>query len=58
MKYKVEILETLSDIVKIDAKDEEDAIKKVEKMYYNQDVVLGADNFDNDVVFKLLNDEE
>lgn len=27
-------------------------------MYYNQDIVLSADNFDNDVIFKLLNDKE
>lgn len=58
MKYKIEILETLSDIIEIDAKNKEEAIKKVEKMYYDQDIVLGADNFDNDVVFNLLNYNE
>lgn len=56
MKYNVEIIETLRDIVEIEAKTEEEAIRKVEEMYFNEDIVLGAENFDNDVVFNLLED--
>lgn len=54
MKYNVEIVETLREVVEVDAKDEEDAMDKVGRMYYNSDIILGADNFDNDVVFNLL----
>lgn len=58
MKYKIEILETLRRVVKIDAKNEEEAMDKVGRMYYNSDIVLGADDFDNEVVFNLLENEE
>lgn len=58
MKYKIEILETLRRVVEIDAKNEEEAMDKVGRMYYNSDIVLGADDFDNEVVFNLLENEE
>lgn len=58
MKYKIEILETLRRVVEIDTKNEEEAMDKVGRMYYNSDIVLGADDFDNEVVFNLLENEE
>lgn len=58
MKYKIEILETLRRVVEIDTKNEEEAMNKVGRMYYNSDIVLGADDFDNEVVFNLLENEE
>lgn len=58
MKYEIEILETLRRTVEVDAKDEEEAMDKVGRMYYNSDIVLGADDFDNKVVFNLLENEE
>lgn len=58
MKYKIEILETLRRVVEVDAKNEEEAMDKVGRMYYNSDIVLGADDFDNEVVFNLLKNEE
>lgn len=58
MKYKIEILETLRRVVEMDAKNEEEAMDKVGRMYYNSDIVLGADDFDNEVVFNLLENEE
>lgn len=58
MKYKIAILETLRRVVEIDAKDEEEAMDRVGRMYYNSDIVLGADDFDNEVVFNLLENEE
>lgn len=58
MKYKIEILETLRRVVEIDAKNEEEAMDKVGRMYYNSDIILGADDFDNEVVFNLLKNEE
>lgn len=58
MKYKIEILETLRRVVEVDAKNEEEAMDRVGRMYYNSDIVLGADDFDNEVVFNLLENEE
>lgn len=58
MKYKIEILETLRRVVEIDTKNEEEAMDKVGRMYYNSDIVLDADDFDNEVVFNLLENEE
>ena len=58
MKYKIEILETLRRVVEVDAKNEEEAMDKVGRMYYNSDIVLGADDFDNEVVFNLLKNEK
>lgn len=58
MKYKIEILETLRRVVEVDAKNEEEAMNRVGRMYYNSDIVLGADDFDNEVVFNLLENEE
>ena len=58
MKYKIEILETLRRVVEVDAKNEEEAMERVGRMYYNSDIVLGADDFDNKVVFNLLENEE
>lgn len=58
MKYKIEILETLRRVIEVDAKNEEEAMDKVGRMYYNSDIVLGADDFDNEVVFNLLKNEE
>lgn len=58
MKYKIEILETLRRVVEMDAKNEEEAMDRVGRMYYNSDIVLGADDFDNEVVFNLLKNEE
>lgn len=58
MKYKIEILETLRRVIEVNAKNEEEAMDKVGRMYYNSDIVLGADDFDNEVVFNLLENEE
>lgn len=58
MKYKIEILETLRRVIEVDAKNEEETMDKVGRMYYNSDIVLGADDFDNEVVFNLLKNEE
>lgn len=53
MEFKVEIVETLSRVVKVFAKNEEDAIAKVNKMYTNADIVLSYDDYD-DYEIKLL----
>ena len=44
MKYNVEIVETLRKVVEI------------EEMYFNEDIVLDSDDFDNSVEFNLQDD--
>lgn len=40
MKYKIQVREILSRDIEIDAKDEEEALEKVQYMYDNGDIVL------------------
>lgn len=47
MKYKVNIEETLSKVIEVEAEDEEQAENIVKEMYYSEKVVLNADNFNN-----------
>jgi len=44
-KYKVIIFETLSKAIDIEAEDYSDAIKKVKEKYYNEEIVLSADDY-------------
>ena len=44
-KYKVFIYETLSKTIDIEAEDYSDAIKKVKEKYYNEEIVLSADDY-------------
>ena len=52
MTYKIEIKETLSKIIEIEADSEEGAIKKVKKQYMNENIVLTADDY-TDTEFKI-----
>lgn len=52
MNYKIEIKETLSRIIEIEAENEEGAIKKVKKQYMNENIVLNADDY-LDTEFKV-----
>lgn len=45
MKYKVNVEELLSRIIEVEAENEEEAEKKVREMYMNEDIVLGASDF-------------
>lgn len=58
MIHEIKISETLSRVVEIDAKDEESALEKIREMYSNEEIVLGADDFDYDTTFTILKDEE
>lgn len=52
-KFNVEILETLSKLIEVEAETKEDAISKVREMYFKSEIVLSADEFvDSD--FKIL----
>lgn len=44
-KHKIEVQEFLSRIVEVEAKNQEEAISKVKKMYQNEEIVLDSDNF-------------
>ncbi len=45
MKYKVEITEYLQKTIEVEADNEDDALEKVESAYYNEEIVLSADDF-------------
>lgn len=44
-KYNIVIEETLFKIVRVEAESYDDAIDKVESLYGNQEIILGADDF-------------
>ncbi len=63
-KFEVLIMETLEDIVTVEAENEEEALEKVEDSYNNGDYVLGSENFTGvefklwkSGIFKVWNDE-
>ena len=43
--FQIEIVETLSNIVEVRAKNEQEALLKAQDMYRNEDVVLYPDDF-------------
>lgn len=45
--FKIEIQETLSEIVEIEAKDLNEAILKAKKMYSEEEIILGEQNYVN-----------
>lgn len=45
MIYKVEILETLSKVIEVDAESEDEAISKIRKDYKDEKVVLDAEDY-------------
>lgn len=50
-KYKILIKETLEKEIEVNAEDEKTAYEIIENKYYNGDIVLTADDFDNNVEF-------
>ena len=45
MEYLVEIKETLSKQLKVEADTADEAIRQVRKLYHNSEIVLTADDF-------------
>ena len=45
MKYLVEIKETLSKQLKVEADTADEAIRQIRKLYHNSEIVLTADDF-------------
>jgi len=49
MKINIEVKETLTRVISVDAETVDDAISKVEDMYFREEVVLDYTDFDGDV---------
>lgn len=49
--FQIEIVETLSSIVRVNAKDEQGALLKAQELYRNEDVVL----YPNDLIDTKFN---
>ena len=43
--FQIEVVETLSSIVEVNAENEQDALLKAQEMYRNEEVVLYPDDF-------------
>ena len=43
--FQIEVVETLSNIVKVNAENEQEALLKAQEMYRNEEVVLYPDDF-------------
>ncbi|MCG3810560.1 DpnD/PcfM family protein [Psychrobacter sp. Ps4] len=43
--FQIEIVETLSNIVEVNAENEQEALSKVRDMYRNEEVILYPDDF-------------
>ena len=54
MKYKIEIKETLSRRIDIEAENEEGAIRKAREQYKNQKIILDSSDYIN-TDFELIN---
>lgn len=57
MEYKVAVTEILRREVKVDAENEDMALFKAKKLYYNCDIVLSAYDF-IDVDFELVEERD
>lgn len=47
MKYQVEIIETLTKVVEVEANSESEAWEMVNKQYRKSEIVLGGDDFED-----------
>lgn len=52
MKINIEIKEILTRVISVDAKTVDEAISKVEDMYFREEVVLDYTDFDGNVEIK------
>lgn len=53
----VVITELLQKTVKVNVDTEEDALSKAEEMYYDENVVLNADDYKGEVYFEVVKGE-
>jgi hypothetical protein len=54
MKVNIEVKEVLSRVISVDAETVDDAISKVEDMYYKEEIVLDYVDFDGNVEIEEL----
>ena len=52
MKINIEVKETLTRVIAVDAETVDDAISKVEDMYFREEVVLDYADFNGNVEIK------
>ena len=52
-EFRVCVEETLSRIVEVEAADEREAIRKVEEMYRNEEIVLDAGDLSGDAEIEI-----
>lgn len=52
-QYKIEILETSSRLIDVEADSEDEALEKVEKMYEEEKIIIDWADFDG-VVYKVI----
>ena len=45
MKYKINVEEILSRVIEVEAANQDDAEEKVKKMYNEQKIILGSEDF-------------
>ena len=45
--FHIEVTETLSRIIKVDAKDAQSALLSVQALYQNEEVILGSEDYRN-----------
>ena len=45
MKYKIEIKETLSKVIEVEAKDEGEALRKIEERHKNSEIILDSGDY-------------
>lgn len=55
--YKIEIEETLTKVIEVEAENQEDAYDKVYEQYVNEEIVLGSEDFTDDTKFYLLDED-
>lgn len=60
MKYKIEIVETLSKIREIEANTSQEAIEKANDMYFNNEIrsLTTKDDSNEDIKFQDVTDQE
>ena len=57
-KYHVEITEVLRRTITVNAETADDAIGEIESKYYNGEIVLGSDDFQQDADISINDDYE
>lgn len=58
MKYKFEVIETLSKVVEVEADDSDSAYEKVEEMINCEEVVLTANDFEGRGIYPYGNENK